>query len=91
MNITSLKLLKGIAAMLCTVKEFGSIPSGVAYSVMATAYSLDEYTGIVNTMLRAGWITQSGHVLAITDLGKRRGDEFEAAISEGERRRAEKN
>ena len=57
-------------ALAETVAETpGGVPSGVAYAALMGVCTLEQYQGIVATLIRAGVVTQDGaHILRPTQL-----------------------
>ena len=53
-----------------TVKDAGSqgIPSGHLYSMLMGHISLDTYQTLVDLLIKAGKITESGHLLKATQV-----------------------
>lgn len=47
-----------------TIREAGSVPSGVLYAgLMAHGVTMTQYEAIVATLLRTGLVEQASHVL----------------------------
>jgi hypothetical protein len=75
------KVVAGISALLTTVAEFGTAPDGICFAALSHGgFSFDEYQAIRGALIRAGYLTLAGHVLTVTDSGKAKANEINAAV-----------
>lgn len=58
------------AAMLETICDLGEVPSGHLYAVVMSRLSLDTYNSAIGTLVREGFITNTGDLLKPTQKGK---------------------
>jgi hypothetical protein len=57
----AIEVLKVVAS---TIKELGSVPSGVLYAHLAGYFDLNTYTSIIDTLVSAGVIKkEANHML----------------------------
>lgn len=66
MSASEKRTLSYVCALIATVRETGDqgAPSGICYAAfMHHGVTLDQYEALVDIAVRAGAITQRGHVL----------------------------
>jgi len=60
-----------VYAILATVKDIGSAPSGVVYAgLMSKGVSHSSYSGIIEGLIKARLLKQVNNILTLTDMGK---------------------
>ena len=58
-----------VYAILSTVKDVGSAPSGHIYAAMLDKVSYNQYSGIIDGLVKAKLIKVNGHVITLTEMG----------------------
>lgn len=61
---------------------YGGIPNGHLYAQLMNQFSLDQWISIVEAMKQSGLITESNHLLKITDRGEDMHKELDAIYTE---------
>lgn len=63
MNVATKIRLSVIRAIAETIREVGTAPKGPMYAaLMGAGVQLDEFTGALDTLVRAGLVTQTATV-----------------------------
>lgn len=62
--------VRASVAILEAVVDLGSIPSGHLYAQLMGRMSLENYNAIINGLVKAGMLTDRGHLLEPTAKGR---------------------
>lgn len=61
---------------------YNGVPNGHLYAAIMDKVSLDEWNKVLGVVKRVGWVTETGHLLKITDKGKASLAKMEAVLAE---------
>ena len=56
-------VIQVVAALAESIRELGSVPSGVLYANVCGHLSMSMYERVIQTLKNAGLVSESGHVL----------------------------
>lgn len=70
-----------LTALSTIAESEGGVPNGHLYTALMGKLTFDQYSAVIATAKRAGWIKESGNLLTCTPEGKVLGDKVSKAFA----------